>query len=230
MGWTEPVGKKISMWKKENCTVIGVVRDFHFFSLHEKIEPLMLTIANEDFQTWLSYLSLKIHPENIQSTIGYFKNIMKRHSPDYPFIYHFLDEDYSEDYASEKKLSQMIGYFSLLAVFISCLGLFGLSSFTAERRKKEIGIRKTLGASIPNIITQLSKEYIKYIGLAFLIGSPVAFFTMQKWLQNFAYHTNLSFWIFLITGILILTIAVLTVAYQGIRAALADPIEAIKYE
>lgn len=230
MGWTEPIGKKISMWKKENCSVIGVVEDFHFFSLHEKIEPLMLTIANGDFQTWLSYLSLKIHPDNIQPTIGYFENIMKRHSPHYPFIYHFLDENYSEEYASEKKLSQMIGYFSLLAVFISCLGLFGLSSFTAERRKKEIGIRKTLGASIPNIITQLSKEYIKYIGFAFLIGSPVAFFMMHKWLQNFAYHTNLSFWIFLITSVLILTIAVLTVAYQGIRAALADPIEAIKYE
>jgi putative ABC transport system permease protein len=227
LGWKEPLGKKYQVnWIAPNGRVIGVIKDFHFQSLRQTIEPLTLlfdTVGN-------SHLSLKLNPTNLKNTIASVKNIIESYKPDFPFTYYFLDDSFNNMYREDKKLGNLFGGFSLLAVFISCLGLFGLASFTVENRTKEVGIRKVLGASLPGIFLLLTREFTKWVALANLIAWPLAYYFMNKWLQNFAYRSDLDVWLFVISGLTALCIAVLTVSFQSLKAATSDPVESLRYE
>jgi len=175
-------------------------------------------------------MSVKISSLNIPQTLAFIEEKWKNFSPEYPFEYSFLDDSVNRMYGSEQRLGRTFNYFTFIAVFIACLGLFGLASFTAQKRTKEIGIRKVLGASVPKITYLLAKEFIKWVIAANLIAWPVAYYGMSKWLQNFAYHTNLSIQIFIFTTFIAIFIALLTVSYQTVRAAVANPIDSLRYE
>lgn len=205
-----------------------MLKDFHFKPLHQKIEPLVARLIRPPWMP--NYLSLKINPENIPETLLFLEEKFKEFSPDYPFEYSFLDERINNAYKSEQKLGKIFNYFALIALFIACLGLFGLASFTSEQRTKEIGIRKVVGASVSKIFVLLSKEFIKRILIANIIAWPIAYFAMNKWLQNFAYRINIGIGIFLISGLIALVIAMLTISCQSIKAATANPVDALRYE
>jgi ABC-type antimicrobial peptide transport system permease subunit len=224
IGTSSPVGKKFSAWGKDG-EIIGVVKDFHFTSLHKKIEPLILHL-----DTQFGYLSIRIKHGNIPKTIELIKNVWKKYCPASIFEYHFLDNTIDALYTTEKQMAILFTHFAFLAIFISCLGLFGLASFAIEQRTKEIGIRKVLGATISNILLLLTKDFIKWVLIANIIAWPVAYYAMSRWLQNFAYRTNIGLITFIISALLALIIALLTISYQAIKAAYANPIEALRYE
>lgn len=224
LGWRNPIGKQFKIIKKG--TVVGVVKDFHFRSLHHEIEPLVLY----NFHKIYHYLLVKIQPTEISSTLAFLKQKWQSIAPGQPFQYFFLDEDFDRIYKSETRLSNIFGYIAGVTILIACLGLLGLSSFAAERRTKEIGIRKVLGASVLNIILLLSQDFSKWVIVANIIAGPIAYFSMNKWLQNFAYHTSIGTELFILAGIATLMIAIVTVSYQAIKAALTNPVEALRYE
>jgi putative ABC transport system permease protein len=224
IGMEEPVGKWFSL-RGSKGTIIGVMEDFHFKSLHKKVEPLILRIAN-----YYSYLIVKIRAKNIPATVSFLENKWKKFAPNCPFEYYFLDEAIDNLYSTEQRLGKIFRYFAFLAIFISCLGLFGLASFTIEQRNKEIGIRKILGATVPNILFLLTKDFAKWVLVANIIAWPVAYYAMYRWLQNFAYRTNIGISTFILSATLALFIALVTVSYQSIKTALANPIEALRYE
>ncbi len=226
LGLEEPIGKRLFLENRE-YSVIGVIKDFHFKPLHQKIEPLAIRLN----KAWsINYFSIKINPENISETLIFLEEKFKEFSPGYPFDYSFLDERINMIYKSEQKLGQIFSYFTFVAIFLTCLGLFGLGSFKAEQRTKEIGIRKVVGASVSNIFSLLSKEFVKWIITASIIAWPIAHYAMIKWLQNFAYRTHLSIWIFILSGLAALAITLLTVSYQTIKAARANPVDSLRYE
>jgi putative ABC transport system permease protein len=228
IGWESPeeaVGKGFG-YGQRNGQIIGVVKDFHFESLHQEISPIVMFLSKTD----LSQISIRIGPENIPQTMAFLKDIWAEMRPDYPFSYNFIDENFDQLYRSEEQLGRIFSLFAFLSVLIGCLGLFGLASYSAERRTKEIGIRKVLGASASGITVLLSKEFTKWVLLANLIAWPVAYLIMSKWLQNFAYRSGIGFGTFLLAGAIAWGIAFLTVSYQAIKASIADPITALKYE
>ncbi|MCP4728129.1 MAG: FtsX-like permease family protein, partial [bacterium] len=196
--------------------VIGVVKDFHNTSLHIKVEPVALYLKKPNRSSY--YYAVKVRSENIPETIDFLEEKFEAHSPDYPYRYFFLDETVDRMYNSEKKLGDIFNYFTAIAILISCLGLFGLVSFTAEQKTKEIGIRKVLGASVGSVIKLISKEFLILIVLANLISIPIAWYAMDQWLQKFAYHTDLEVSVFLFAGGIAILIAFLTVSYQSIKA------------
>lgn len=205
--------------------ITGVVQDFHMTSLHQPIEPILL------FPSQLAMcIMLKVNANNIPEALTSYRETWTDIYPDFAFEYTFLDDQLNQFYHTDEKLGQLIGSFSILAIVIACLGLFGLASFTAEQRTKEIGIRKVLGASIPTIMGILSKEIIKLILIANIIAWPMAYLFMDYWLQNFAYRIELSVWLFLAASLLVLIIALLTVAYHAIKAATTNPVETLRYE
>jgi len=168
--------------------------------------------------------------ENISATLDFLKEKWGQYRPDYPYTYYFIDENFNRLYRSEEKLGQIFKYFSLLAIFIACLGLFGLASFTAEQRTKEIGIRKIVGASATSIVMMLSREFTKFVLISNLIAWPISYYVMNKWLQNFAFRTDFDIRIFMISSLISFCIALLTVSYQAIKAAVANPVAALQYE
>ncbi|MCI0692121.1 ABC transporter permease [candidate division KSB1 bacterium] len=206
--------------------VIGVVKDFHFQSLQHAISPIIFSMQ----RNWHDYLSARIATDDVTSTIAFLKNSWQAIDPARPFDFFFLDAFYDQQYRAEEKLEQIFGVFTALAIFIACLGLLGLAAFAAATRTKEIGIRKVLGAATPGIVMLLSKDFLKPVGIAFLLACPIAYFFMNKWLQDFAYRTDIGWWIFALAGGLALVIALLTVSTQAIKAALANPVEALRYE
>jgi len=235
IGFDNPVGKYFGRptekneqgeWDYEKGSVVGVIKDFHFRSFHEEIQPMVLFMIPE----WFSYLSVRIRPENISTTIDFVEKKWHEFDPNRPFDYFFLDEIFDQMYRAEQRFGNTFVAFSVIAVVIACLGLFGLASFMAERRTKEIGIRKVLGASIINIVSQLSKDFTKWVIFANLIAWPVAFFVMTKWLQNFAYQVGMSLDTFLLAGVLALLIALLTVSFHAIKAAISNPVDALRHE
>lgn len=226
MGWKKPLRKKVTFWGAKDGEVIGIVKDFHFYSLHEKIEPAVFYLDLK----YSSYASIKFDPKNYTSVLAHVKNVIEKNSLYHPFTYFYLDENYFKNYQSEKKLGEIFIYFSLISIFIACLGLFGLSAFITERRTREIGIRKTLGADVTNIFELLLKEFTGYIFYALLIGLPAAYYFCQKWLLNFAYHTSFDFLIILVTGLFLILTAFFTISYHTIKTAYINPIEVIKYE
>jgi len=225
IGADNPIGLQIAHFR-EHYTIIGVIKDFHFEALYQEIEPMAVFYNPERY----GYMFLRITPENIPETIAYIEKVFYKYSPEFPFVYNFFDEVYDSIYSSEQQTGSIIKYFTILAIFISCLGLFGLASYMAEQRTKEIGIRKTLGASIPGIVLLFSKEFAKWVVLSNIIAWPAAYFAMNKWLQGFAYRTNIGIGIFAYSAVMAFIVALLTVSYQSIKAARVNPLNSLKYE
>ena len=224
MEWISPLGKAFKLWKKGE--VIGVVRDFHFLSFHSEIEPLVLSIYPDGYE----YFAVRIHSEGIPGALSFLKNTWNKIAVEQPFEYHFLDQEFDALYESEMRLEKILGWVSVLSILIAGLGLFALASYAVERRKKEIGIRKILGASAGRLVWLLSREFTIWVVLANALAWPCAYFTMQQWLKNFAYRTNFGLWIFFLSGILVLLIAVFTVSFQSLKAAIANPVDTLRYE
>ena len=225
MGMESPIGKRLSL-QDENFKIIGVVKNYHFRSLQQEIEPLILVY----YPSYCRVLFARLKSDQIPQTIGYIENAWKKFAPGYPFNYRFLDEALDRLYRSEQRIGTLFRYFSILAILISCLGLLGLASFMAEQRTKEIGIRKVLGATASNIVALLSKEFTKWVIVANIFAWPIAYFALSKWLQSYAYKTNIALWSFVLSGALALLIALATVSYQSIKAALANPADSLRYE
>ncbi|MBU1875386.1 ABC transporter permease [bacterium] len=232
IGWDNPIGKKFSLPDMRqrgafiDGEIIGVVRDFHMRSLRENIEPLLIQIN----PMMISSIILRIQPNNISETLDAIEKTWSSIVPGTAFEYSFIDEKFGEYYRAEEKLGQLLSIFSVLAIFVACLGLFGLASFTTEQRTKEIGIRKVMGASVRSILFLLSKEFLKWVVISNIIAWPMAWFLMNRWLQNFAYHTDIQMWIFGLSLIISFAIAVLTVIYQALKAATSNPVESLRYE
>lgn len=226
MGITNPVGKYFSPWNDKKGTIIGVVEDFHFESLHNGVEPMLILPLFDD----PGYIIIRASPENFSRTITEIKKSWSKLLPQSSYEIGFFDDRLAKLYNSEVKISELFKYFTLIAIFISCIGLFGLSFFVIERRNKEIGIRKVNGARISEIMALINKEFIIWVTIAFLIAMPIAWYTMHKWLENFAYKAEIGWWIFLVAGAVALFVAILTVSWQSWRAATRNPVEALKYE
>jgi predicted permease len=205
--------------------IIGIVKDFHFASLHDKIQPLIIRNG-----TWRNTAYIRTQPGQSSSALAAAHAVVTRYNPSQPFSYSFLDDQFNNLYKADQKVSTLIFVFSAIAIIISCLGLFALAAFTAQQRIKEIGIRKVLGATVPNIITLLSRDFVRLVGLAILIGAPIAAYAMYNWLENFAYHIALNAWFFIGAGAIALLIAILTVSTQSLKAATANPIKHLRTE
>jgi putative ABC transport system permease protein len=228
-GWEadEALGKKLTFAEGRPGKIIGVTKDFHFQPLQQAIDPLALMVDKQI----VAFATMKISTNNVSETINYVKKIWEAKEPGREFDYFFMDEDFAARYASEKRLSGILTSFAVLAIFIACLGLFGLASFTAEQRTKEIGIRKVLGASVHNIVTHLSRDFIKWVLVANILAWPAAYLVMRNlWLSNFAYRTTPSLFTFLIAGMASIFIALLTVSFQVIRAAVSNPADSLRHE
>lgn len=229
-GWNEPIDKKVGKIVSDKgdvkmYTVIGVVENFHFDSLKNNIGPLAMFLGEST-----KMISFRINAEDIPGTIDLLRDKWKTFLPHQSFEYYFLDEKFAETYRAEQRIGKIFGTFTVLAILISSLGLFGLAAFIAEQRTKEIGIRKVLGAAVSSIIGLLSREFVILVGIANIIAWPIAYFIMNKWLQDFAYKAPLSIWLFLAAGITAVIIALLTTTFQAIKAALSDPIKSLRYE
>ena len=226
LGWQTALGKKLSIGSRMEGPIIGVVSDFHIGSLKQEIKPLVLP-----YLRWFPmYLAIRLHPGNVAEAISAVEETWKKLAPNQPFSYTFLDQDYARLYNREQQMSHVFQIFSGLAILIACLGLFGLAAFTTQQRTKEIGIRKILGASVSGIVCLLSKDFLKLVLIANLIAWPIAYYAMNQWLQSFAYRINLSIGTFILSGLIALFIALLTVSYQAIKAARANPVDALRYE
>jgi putative ABC transport system permease protein len=226
IGLKDPVGKTIT-WGNHNGKVIGVIKDFHFNSLHETIEPLIMRL--DENWTWGTIL-VRIKAGKTKEAIASLQQICKQLNPKFPFTYQFSDLEYAKLYESEAVVSKLANIFAFLAIFISCLGLFGLATFTAEQRTKEIGVRKVLGASSSSIVKLLSANFLKPVILAFLIAFPAAWYAMNNWLQNYAYKIDMNWRMFALAGVLTICIALITVSYQSIKAAIANPVKSLRTE
>jgi putative ABC transport system permease protein len=227
MGLTEPiVGKWMAADYGIRGTIVGVVKDFHFHSLYKKISPLVIFHSPD----WAKTLYVRTTAKDAGSAIAAVKKLWKEYNPNYTFDYSFMDESFERVYRSDIRTGRLFMAFSFIAVLISCLGLFGLIAYTAEARTKEIGIRKVLGASVRNIITMLSKEFLLLVGIAMCIAFPLAFYCLDTLLQDFAYRISIGWQIFAVAGVIILLLTLLTVGWQAVKAATANPVEAIQSE
>jgi putative ABC transport system permease protein len=225
MGVPNPVGLRFSAHGVTG-TIVGVAQNFHFRSLHEKIEPLLMFVS----PNWRSQIYLKISSDNIPGTIAATGNVWKKFESAHAFEYRFLDQNFERMYRAERRAGTLFNCFAGIAIFISCLGLFGLAAYTAEQRSREIAIRKVLGASQWNLIALLSREFTRLVLLAFIIAVPVAWIIMHQWLDNFAYRVDVGVQVFLLAGVLALVIAWCTVGYQSIKATLANPVDRLRSE
>jgi putative ABC transport system permease protein len=229
--WDDAVGKKISLQSGPNptdltaYTVVGVVKDFHFATIRHRLEPMFMLYGKTN-----PAMCIKIKAENVKETIGYIEETWKKINPGSTFEYAFLDEQFANLYRNEQAFASMFTHFTALAIVIAGLGLFALSAFTAEQRKKEIGIRKVLGASNATILYKLSSEFVQLILAAFVVASVVAYFVMSKWLEDFQYSIKLGAGIFIIAGVVSITIALLTISFQALRAALSNPVDSLRNE
>ncbi|MBD3275966.1 MAG: FtsX-like permease family protein [Candidatus Marinimicrobia bacterium] len=225
MGLEDPVGKWFSLYGKRGI-IVGIAEDFHFRPLRMPIEPVAFSML-----PWVnSVLLIRLSPDRIGESLSAIRSTWEEFNPGIPFEYQFVSSAYQQLYQSEQKTRTLLGVFTVLAIILACLGLFGIISFFTDRRTKEIGIRKVLGASIPGILGLLTQDFVKWILLANLIAWPVAWYAMSKWLQNFAYRIDLTIWPFLLSGLAALAIALITVSWQAIRAATVNPVDALRYE
>ena len=223
----DPIGKRFAMYNEQNeGVIIGVVKDYHFQTLTNEIGPIMITTLD----WWRGEAFIKINPHNVTETLGFIEETFNKFAPSFQFQYSFLDEDIDELYHGFYEMGNIIKYFAVLAIFISCLGLFGLASFMTEQRTKEIGIRKVLGSSVSTIVILLSKGFGKWVILGNFIAWPIAYYAMNKFLQMFAYRAEMNIWLFIISGLMALIISLITVGYQTIKAANSNPVDALKYE
>jgi putative ABC transport system permease protein len=210
--------------------IIGVVENFHFRHLSSQIRPIILAIHPRHYDYFLKFVMVKIQSENIPETIAYVKNVFSKFAPDFPFDYRFVDQVFDQLYRTEIRLKEIFKYFTICAIFISCLGLFGLSSFLSAQRKKEVGIRKVLGASVFQVLILQTKDFSKWVVIAMLIAWPVSYYALHQWFQNYTYHITIRSDLFIFAGALAFIIALLTVSWQAIKAAVANPVESLRYE
>jgi putative ABC transport system permease protein len=227
-GYTNPadiIGRKFKQWGREG-EVIGVVKDFNFVSLHRVIEPLTLPLAPYESR----YLSLKVKSEDLVRTVKEVEDIWRKFAPHRPFLYSFLDQDFNRQYQSDFIFRKLFTTFSCLAIFIACLGLLGLATYTAQQRTKEIGIRKVLGAEVTNIVMLLSKDFIMLVAVSILIATPVSWYYMNEWLQGFAYRMDIQPWIFVLAGLVAVAIALFTISFQSLRSAHMNPVSSLRSE
>ena len=224
------VGERLfTEWQGERYEfeIIGVMENYHQVTLKEEIYPLLFRVSEQPEH---AYIVVDAKPENFSSTIAEVKKTWEAVNSDTPFEYSFLDEDVKRQYEEDKKVSSVITSFTIIAMFISCLGLYGLSTFMAERRFKEIGVRKVLGASVPQIVKMMSGEFVKLVLIAFIISVPFAWYAISSWLEGFAYKTPLDISVFLLAGTAALLIAVMTISFESLRAASSNPVEALRNE
>ncbi len=231
LGWKEPIGKKIFSFGNDSATayhIIGILKDYNFKPLTDPVEPAMITMGRQN----PNYLSLRLQPGNVNSQISQIRDKWEEMEQAFPFDYSFMAEDMKKEQASEARMGTLFIYFTILAIFIACLGLFGLAAYSAEQRTKEIGIRKVLGASVTGLVMKLGREFSKWVLLANVIAWPLVYYLVYRWLQTFAYRIEIVdyLWVFVLSGLAALFIAVVTVSYKALQAASTDPVKALKYE
>ena len=232
-GWDKPVGKRVNWYSVDrsrypdgkNGTVVGLVKDFHFRSLHEPIEPLILTL-----NPFYSHILVKIEPVNIPEMVKFIERTIEKFEPNHPFEFFFLDDSFDNLYRAEERAGEILLSFAVLAIIVASLGLFGMASLTAVQRTKEVGIRKVLGASVSNIVVLMSKDMVKWVLGACLIAWPIAYYAMNRWLENYPYRIDIGMGIFFLAGLIAIITAFLTISSQTIRVATANPVEALRYE
>ena len=222
----EAIGKSVNL-EQYKGHIVGVVKDINIYSLHQvpyAISYVVTSIKNHN------YLSIRILPLSISENIGFIRKTWQEMVSNYPLDYFFLDASFEQMHISDKKMGEIFSIFSILAIFVACLGLFGLATYTAEQKTKEIGVRKILGASVSSIYLLLSQEFLKWVALANIIAWPVAYYAMHRWLQNFAFRITIGWEIFLISGGVALVISVMTVSFQSIKATTTNPVDSLRYE
>jgi len=232
LGYTDAIGKKIAYTidndSTVNRTVIGVIKDFHSTSLQHQIEPMVLLMPPRDRDR--DNLYVKVAKGEALAGMAFLKKAYQKFDPEYKTDFHFLDENFNSQYVAEQKQEKLSLGFTQLAFIISCLGLFGLVMFTATQRRKEIGISKVLGASITSVVVMLSKDFGKLVAIAAIIAIPIAWFAMDRWLEGFAYRIDIEWWMLLLSGCIAVVIALITVSFQAIQAAVVNPVTALKNE
>lgn len=224
-GIKNPIGKRFRIWKNE-ATIVGVVKDFHFASMKKAIEPVVLFYNPNNNRR----ISIKTTGADAAKAIAAASVEWKRYNPNFPFNYAFLDESFNKLYQTEQRSGTLFNIFAGIAILISCLGLLGLTAYTAQVRTREIGVRKVLGASVPGIVSLLARDFIRLVLIAIVVAVPVAWYAMNKWLQDFAYKTNLDWTIFALSGLLAIVIAMITISFQSVKAALVNPVKSLKQQ
>jgi putative ABC transport system permease protein len=228
-GWKNPIGQTINFWYDNNkkYNVVGVVKDYHFQPLNQKIGPQVFTMKKDNNY---GMVYIKIKPNTAAASLKYIQKTFRRLYPLSPYSYAFLNDHNIKSYDAEAKWKQIMLFGAILTIFISCIGLFGLSVLSAEKRTKEIGIRKVLGASVQKVVTILSKDFLKLVCISLIISIPAAWIVANKWLQNYPYRISLSWWLFASGGILVILIALITVSFQAIKTAIANPVKSLRTE
>jgi len=229
IGYKDPIGKELTMWGDKG-SIVGVMKDYHHNSLHVPIEPLILRLFKKSWNSYWGNVLVRTEKGKTKQAIASMEKTYRQFNPGFPFRYFFTDAEMLKNYKAEHTVSKLSKYFAFLAIFISCLGLFGLVTFTAQQRVKEIGIRKVLGASVSGIVRMLSKDFIKLVLLAAVIAFPVAWWAMNRWLGDFAYRVHIGWWVFVASGIAAMLIALLTVSFQAIKSAIASPVKSLRTE
>jgi len=230
-GIEDPIGKKLRIWwTRKTLTIIGIIDNFHFESLHRDVRRMGYLLPEAIDSTRKPFLLVKISAQVTYDAIAFLQRTWKSLSGGLPFEFTFLDEKVNSLYENDNRAGRIVTLFSCLAIFVSCLGLFGLAAFVAEQRTKEIGVRKVLGAPLSNIMWLLTGQFIKWVFIANLIAWPAGYWVMSRWLEGFAFRASLSVWIFVASGAVALIIATLTVSSQVIKAALTNPAQSLKYE
>jgi hypothetical protein len=224
--YKDPIGMPLKFWGQDG-TIVGVVKDFHFNSLHNKIEPLVLRLGENIDRGWVL---IRIEAGKTKEALAGLEKVCKELNPQFPFAHQFADEEYTYLYKSEQVIEKLSNAFAFMAIFISCLGLLGLTMFTTEQRIKEIGIRKILGASVISLFRLLSKELFILISIAIVIASPLAWYFMNDWLAGYAYKIDITIWIFVLAGVLAILIALITISFQTIKALLVNPVNSLRSE
>jgi ABC-type antimicrobial peptide transport system permease subunit len=226
MGFKNPIGQNI-FDGPVNWHVVGVIKDFILESPYQSVKPFMIKGPKYGGNViYIRFNNAGITAQNMAAT----KRIFKQYNAAYPFEFHFADEEYAQKFSDELLTETLVSIFASLIIFISCLGLFGLTTYMAASRIKEIGVRKVLGASITNITLLLSKDFIKLVAISIVIASPIAWWAMHQWLQNYEYRISISWWIFLVAGITAIIIALITISFQSIKAAIANPVKSLRTE
>ena len=226
MGMKDPIGKWVSAWNKKG-RIIGVLKDYHTHSFHEPIKPIITDVKEYEY---FGVVLIRTEPGKTKEALVGLEKIYQEINPNYPFDYQFLDQEYAKLYQSEQVIAKLSNVFALLAIVVSCLGLLGLAMFSSEQRIKEIGIRKVLGASVSSIVTLFSKDFLQLVGISFMVAAPLSWFFMKEWLQSFAYRIDIQWWMFASAGTLVLLIALLTISFQSIKAAMANPVDSLRNE
>jgi putative ABC transport system permease protein len=225
LGLQNPLGSQVMVASEYEAIVVGVVEDFHYESLHSQVEPLVLTLSDRQ-----DYLEISIASDDLPQTIVRIDELWRSHTGGLPLDYSFLDEDFDALFRADQRVGMIFGGFTSLAILIACLGLLALAAFMAEQRTKEIGVRKVMGASVRHIVLLLTKDFTRLVLIAFVVAVPLAYFAVQQWLKDFAYRIDIGMVSFIVSGVLALLVAWLTVSWQSYKAAVADPVKSLRSE